>query len=173
MTGSIYTHLGFPWLYLDQRYSNGRPFVCYKIRTMHTGMEAQQPSANFVSKDHRDSRVLPSRGWMRRIGFDELPQLYNVMRGEMAFFGPRPMNDRDWVKLSSKQRVARASRKAGCFGPYAMLRRNKNEGNLLTANDALIRLLVRKEKIGGWPLLWFRSYILVGTLWAILQGKVR
>jgi lipopolysaccharide/colanic/teichoic acid biosynthesis glycosyltransferase len=172
MAWNIPQRLGLPWIYSDLRYSQGKLFTCFKIRTMRIGMEALQPSTNSRRKNPNDSRILPSRQWMRRVGFDELPQLYNVFRGEMAIFGPRPLNHSDWMLLSNKQRRARALRKAGCFGPYSMLREHKNDDDLMVANDALIRLLSIKEKQGRRSIVQFRTFILIATVKAILQGKV-
>ena len=64
----------------------GRPFVMYKFRTMRT--DAEKNGAQFAVKG--DARVT-SIGWfLRRTRLDELPQLWNILKGDMSFVGPRP-----------------------------------------------------------------------------------
>jgi lipopolysaccharide/colanic/teichoic acid biosynthesis glycosyltransferase len=80
---------------------NGRTFTCYKFRTMHVGAEiashqghtAQliRSAAPMTKLDSvKDSRIIPLGGILRSTGLDELPQLFNVWRGEMSLVGPRP-----------------------------------------------------------------------------------
>ena len=65
----------------------GKPFKMYKLRTMH--INAESASGATWAQD-RDPRVIRSCRWMRRSHLDELPQLVNVIRGEMSLVGPRP-----------------------------------------------------------------------------------
>ena len=64
----------------------GRPFVMFKLRTMHH----RRRSDDSVITAERDPRVFPFGAWLRRAKLDELPQIFNVLRGEMAIVGPRP-----------------------------------------------------------------------------------
>ena len=64
----------------------GRPFQVVKFRTMRTDAEAS--GAKWASKN--DPRVTPIGGFMRKTRIDEVPQLWNVLRGDMGFVGPRP-----------------------------------------------------------------------------------
>lgn len=79
----------------------GRPFMCLKFRTMHCGADTQtheghlkrlmQSNAPMTKMDSRgDSRIIPLGRMMRASGLDELPQLLNVLAGEMSLVGPRP-----------------------------------------------------------------------------------
>ena len=65
---------------------NGRVFTLYKLRTMRTDAERDGPQ--FATQ--RDRRVFPLGRWLRRFRLDEIPQLWNVLRGELSIVGPRP-----------------------------------------------------------------------------------
>jgi lipopolysaccharide/colanic/teichoic acid biosynthesis glycosyltransferase len=64
----------------------GRPFTMYKLRTMHRSAPAHGAPITAVF----DPRVFPLGAVLRRTKIDELPQLWNVLRGEMSIVGPRP-----------------------------------------------------------------------------------
>jgi exopolysaccharide biosynthesis polyprenyl glycosylphosphotransferase len=65
---------------------NGKPFRIYKFRTM----SVQEDGATIHQATRNDPRVTRIGHWLRSTGIDELPQLLNVIRGEMALVGPRP-----------------------------------------------------------------------------------
>jgi lipopolysaccharide/colanic/teichoic acid biosynthesis glycosyltransferase len=65
----------------------GSPFTIYKLRTMHRGAE---DDTGAVWAADNDPRIIRACRWMRRSHVDELPQLINVIRGEMSLVGPRP-----------------------------------------------------------------------------------
>ncbi len=78
---------GWPVLYRQQRLGRfARPFTLYKLRTMRRGAESNGPQ--YASED--DQRVFAVGRVLRRWRIDELPQLVNVLRGEMSLVGPRP-----------------------------------------------------------------------------------
>jgi len=65
----------------------GKPFTMYKFRTMPVGAE-QHTGPIWAS--HNDSRPYPLGNFLRVTGLDELPQILNILRGDMALIGPRP-----------------------------------------------------------------------------------
>ncbi|MEM9790775.1 MAG: sugar transferase [Planctomycetota bacterium] len=78
---------GGPVLYRQWRTGrDGWLFVIYKFRTMR--LDAEKGGARFASAN--DSRIIPGCAWMRRSHVDELPQLFNILKGEMSLVGPRP-----------------------------------------------------------------------------------
>jgi exopolysaccharide biosynthesis polyprenyl glycosylphosphotransferase len=84
----------------------GKPFRCLKFRTMYEGAERLQAEleqlnekSGAVFKIRRDPRVTPVGRLLRRWSLDELPQLVNVIRGEMSMVGPRPLPMRDFERL--------------------------------------------------------------------------
>ena len=78
-----------PVLYRQERVGEqGRPFLAVKFRSMPTGAEAA--SGPVWAAEGHDPRATPLGRLLRRWRLDELPQLLNVVRGEMSFVGPRP-----------------------------------------------------------------------------------
>lgn len=78
---------------------NGKTFTLYKFRSMRTDAEAET-GAVWATRD--DPRVTPIGKWLRRLRLDELPQLFNVVRGEMSIVGPRPERP-EFVRTLSEQ----------------------------------------------------------------------
>lgn len=76
----------------------GRPFVLYKFRTMRT--DAEKNGAQFAQKN--DPRVTPIGRFLRKTRLDELPQLWNVLKGDMSLVGPRPERPEFIEKLSAE-----------------------------------------------------------------------
>ncbi len=94
---AIWVETGAPVLFRGQRLGRGgRPFTMYKFRTMARGSERALETlrsrnvAQGMVKIADDPRVTPLGRLLRRFSLDELPQLWNVVRGEMSLVGPRP-----------------------------------------------------------------------------------
>jgi exopolysaccharide biosynthesis polyprenyl glycosylphosphotransferase len=84
----------------------GRPFPCFKFRTMFADAEQSQSvledlneSSGALFKIRNDPRLTAVGRFLRRFSLDELPQLVNVLRGEMSLVGPRPLPMRDFEHL--------------------------------------------------------------------------
>ena len=102
---------------------DGVPFRMYKMRSMHTDAEARL--AEFVAENEMDSPLFKIRrdprvtrvGYLlRRSSLDELPQLFNVLRGEMSLVGPRPALPAEVATTSrrSMRRLAVCPASPGC-----------------------------------------------------------
>ncbi len=78
---------------------NGVPFTLYKFRSMYVDAEA---ASGPVWATKKDPRITSPGRWMRALRFDELPQLFNVLRNEMALVGPRPERP-EFVKSLTEQ----------------------------------------------------------------------
>ncbi len=96
-----------PLIYRSRRPGiGGVPFDCFKFRTMRTDADEMQDKLEELNeangalfKIRRDPRLTPVGGILRRFSIDELPQLVNVLRGEMSLVGPRPLPQRDFDRL--------------------------------------------------------------------------
>jgi lipopolysaccharide/colanic/teichoic acid biosynthesis glycosyltransferase len=96
----IETH-GHP-VYRQRRVGlGGRPFELYKLRTMVTGAEAMGAG---LAVDEGDERITRLGAWLRRTSFDEVPNLINVLRGEMSLVGPRPTVQVQVDRYDARQR---------------------------------------------------------------------
>ena len=89
----------------------GKPFACFKFRTMYTDaderqaeLEAANEQGGVLFKIKDDPRVTPVGRFLRRWSIDELPQIFNVIRGEMSLVGPRPLPQRDYDRLEDWHR---------------------------------------------------------------------
>jgi len=122
----------------------GRRFQCYKFRTMHVGADRRihqthcdhliQSNAPMVKMDARgDARLIPGGRLIRASGLDELPQIVNVLRGEMSLVGPRPCMSYEYEKYTVWQR-GRFDAVPGLTGLWQVSGKNR------TTFDEMIRL---------------------------------
>jgi exopolysaccharide biosynthesis polyprenyl glycosylphosphotransferase len=101
-----------PVLFVDERVGIGqRPFRCYKFRTMQADaaeaqaeLEEANEAGDVLFKIRDDPRVTPVGKVLRRLSLDELPQLINVLKGDMSLVGPRPLPLRDCALMNEAQR---------------------------------------------------------------------
>ena len=106
-------------------FTYGRHFTLYKFRTMR--IDAEKHGAQFAQKG--DPRVTPIGRFMRKTRLDELPQLWNVLKGEMSLVGPRPERPEFMQELSTQipRYVDRLGLKPGLTGVAQILNGYDNE----------------------------------------------
>lgn len=107
---------GLPVVFRQKRVGkDGKTFTMYKFRTMRPGAEKEQQT--LLSQNESDGPVFKLRSDPRftaigktlaHTGLDEIPQLYNVLRGDMALFGPRPLPIAEAAKLKPWQKTRHA-----------------------------------------------------------------
>lgn len=159
-----------PVVFTQERYGrNKRRFQMYKLRTMVVDAEAQQvdlESRNEVTgpvfKIREDPRVTPVGRVLRRLSIDELPQLVNVIRGEMSLVGPRPLPLRDVSRFSEPALMRRFSVHPGITGLWQVSGRSE------LGFDEWIRLDL--QYIDEWS-LGLDLLILLRTVPAVMWAK--
>ena len=122
-----------PVLFRQQRSGlNGAPFTIYKFRTMTTNAEqfkhelaAMNEMSGPVFKVTNDPRVTPVGKFLRKFSLDELPQLFNVLRGEMSLVGPRPLPVDEVKRFNDLAHRRRLSVKPGLTCLWQVSGRNK------------------------------------------------
>lgn len=149
---------------------NGAPFTIYKFRTMVTNaeqikheLEAMNEMRGPVFKVTKDPRITPIGKWLRRFSIDELPQLFNVLWGEMSLVGPRPLPVDEIRRISDLAHRRRLSVKPGLTCLWQVSGRNQ----ILDFKD-WVRLDL--EYIDNWS-LWLDFKILLRTIPAVFGGS--
>jgi exopolysaccharide biosynthesis polyprenyl glycosylphosphotransferase len=155
-----------PVIYRNRRMGvEEHPFDCLKFRTMRVGADQQQAELEHrneadgaLFKIADDPRVTRVGAVMRRFSIDELPQLFNVLRGEMSLVGPRPLPERDYLMLDDLHRK-RYLVLPGMTGLWQV------SGRADLSFDELVRLDF--YYIETWS-IWLDLVILVRTIPAVL-----
>jgi exopolysaccharide biosynthesis polyprenyl glycosylphosphotransferase len=158
-----------PVLFAQERYGLGRRrFRMFKFRTMVSDAEALQAALEAaneadgpVFKIARDPRVTRVGAFLRRTSIDELPQLLNVLRGEMSLVGPRPLPLRDVARFNRASDMRRFSIRPGITCLWQI------SGRSDISFDDWIRLDLKY--IDEWS-LWQDLRILAMTVPAVLRG---
>ena len=100
---------------------DGVPFTQYKIRTMHPGSEFRREEVleknglDGLGKPCHDPRITSLGRVIRRWGIDELPQIYNVIKGDMSLIGIRPHTEHEWSRFSENRRSQALKYRPGLF----------------------------------------------------------
>lgn len=155
-----------PAIYKQERIGlGGRPFYIYKFRTMV--VDAEKEGEELLQKED-DPRLTKTGKFLRRHHLDELPQLWNVLKGDMAFIGPRPER-----KFYIDQIMARNPRYAELYQirpgvtSYATL----YNGYTDTIDKMLARLEMDLHYLEH-PSLWTDAKLLLNTFFSIVSGRV-
>ena len=148
-----------PALFRQERTGyRGAPFLVWKFRTMRTGAESESRGAFTTAGDPRITRV---GAVLRRVGLDELPQLINVLRGEMSLVGPRPTLPYQVERYNDRQR-RRLLAKPGLTG-WALI---KGRNSLTWPEKIDLDLWY----VDHWS-FWLDLRILVVTPFVVVSGK--
>lgn len=163
-----------PMLFKQERVGrNGRRFLCFKFRTMKVGASTaghQQHLKNLIQSNtpmvkldaKGDTRLIPGAWLLRASGLDELPQILNVLRGEMSLVGPRPCLPYEFEQFQSGQR-ARCEALPGLTGLWQVSGKNK------TTFEEMIRLDIRYARTNN---VWIDLGIMFRTIPALVEQVI-
>ncbi|WP_082560643.1 sugar transferase [Caulobacter sp. Root487D2Y] len=164
---------GGPVLFSHRRIGrDGQPFGCLKFRSMV--VDAEERLARLLAvdelarqewlKDHKlrdDPRVTPLGSFLRRSSLDELPQLFNVLRGEMSIVGPRPIVQAE-VARYGRRFASYCAVRPGITGLWQVSGRNDVSYRRRVACDVVY---ARRKSLGR------DVFIIVWTVPAVLKGQ--
>lgn len=148
---------------------NGRKFMMYKFRTMVTDAEMQRDElarmnqmSGPVFKVEKDPRITKIGRFLRKTSLDELPQLWNILKGEMSIVGPRPLPMYEVEKFETTAQRRRLSMKPGLTCLWQISGRNN-----ITSFDQWVKLDL--DYIDSWN-LWLDAKIMLKTVPVVLFG---
>lgn len=158
-----------PALFVQERLGlNKQRFPMFKFRTMVTNAEALQKeleqfneAGGPVFKMRNDPRITPIGNFLRKTSLDELPQLINVLRGELSLVGPRPLPVRDYERFDAYWFNRRFSVKPGITCIWQVSGRSNTRFDYWIKQDL--------EYIDNWS-LWLDVKLLFKTIPAVLRG---
>jgi lipopolysaccharide/colanic/teichoic acid biosynthesis glycosyltransferase len=152
----VYLTQGRPVLFVQERPGlNGRPFRLMKFRTMRLA------NADEVLWQSDQDRLTPFGRWLRSTSLDELPELWNVVRGEMSLVGPRPLLT-EYLPLYTQEQAKRHSVRPGITG-WAQI----NGRNAISWEHKFELDVWYVENIS----LWLDFRILAKTLWYVIRRR--
>lgn len=166
----IYIQSPGPIFYSQVRIGkNGRKFKIYKFRSMYPDADkrkaelmAQNKMEGLMFKMDNDPRIIPIGRLMRKLSIDELPQFYNILKGDMSLVGTRPPTVDEWEQYSPHHR-ARLCSKPGLTGMWQVSGRSD-----ITNFEEVVALDLKY--IREWN-LWLDIKLLFKTVQVVLMGK--
>ena len=153
---SVRIFLGRPILFRQQRPGyKGQPFFIYKFRTMTT---ASDSTGNLLPDSQRLTRL---GRFLRALSLDELPEFFNILRGEMSLVGPRPLL-MEYLERYSPEQMRRHDAYPGLTG-WAQV----NGRNAITWQD---KFALDVWYVAHWS-FWLDIKIILLTLWKVIKRE--
>lgn len=163
-----------PAIFKQERIGKGgRRFMCFKFRTMK--LNADKELYDLLESDPRvreeyeqyrklkdDPRITGFGRFLRETSLDELPQIFNVIKGEMSLVGPRPLQPREWDHIKEEYADTVLSVPPGITGLWQVSGRNKN-----TFSE---RLMLDLWYVRNWN-FWLDTVILLKTAYVVLKKE--
>ena len=147
---------------------HGKKFFMYKFRTMHDNSHKMRESLNSRNKKtgplfkiEDDPRIISNLGFLRKYSLDELPQIFNVLKGEMSLVGPRPLFEEDTLTFD-KNYMRRLNVLPGMTGLLQINERNTDNFEIWYKYDI--------EYIENWS-IYLDLKILFKTFFVLINNK--
>jgi undecaprenyl-phosphate galactose phosphotransferase len=162
-----------PAIFKQQRIGkDGEPFMCYKFRTMFSNADERLKNILITDPDARaewqaywklqkDPRVTKIGNFLRKTSLDELPQIWNVLKGEMSLVGPRPYLPREWDALKEYSEIIHSVH-PGITGLWQVSGRSDSSYEQ--------RLSLDSWYVRNWN-LWLDIVILIRTVFVVLKKE--
>ena len=151
-----------PVFFRQQRVGRGgQLFGIYKFRTMHPGADIKGPQLTVGG----DGRITRAGVWLRRSKVDELPQFFNVLRGDMSVVGPRPEVPRYVAQYPAQVRSVVLSVRPGVTDLASIAFRNESEVLARSPDPEKTYL----EQILPAKLRWAQQYVRTRSIWLDLR----
>jgi exopolysaccharide biosynthesis polyprenyl glycosylphosphotransferase len=141
---------------------NAKEFNVFKFRSMYTDAELRLNAKGVMEKGPGDPRITKVGHLLRRLSLDELPQLLNVVRGEMSLVGPRPLIEQEAAALDEAWHGRRFDLRPGLTGVWQVQGRSENPFGEMVRLDY--------QYVAGWSLSRDIE-ILLATIPAVLSGR--
>jgi exopolysaccharide biosynthesis polyprenyl glycosylphosphotransferase len=141
---------------------HGKLFRLYKFRSMRIGSSMLVRQDGVIVKSRDDARITRVGRLLRRFSIDEMPQLFNVLKGDMSLVGPRPLVISEAEALDQLWHVRRADLRPGLTGPWQI------SGRSHIAFDEMLRF--DYQYVAGWSLARDIE-ILLATIPAVVTGR--
>ncbi len=159
-----------PLLYSETRMSQGQPFTLYKFNIFKyeviLNMRAQGEFI-YTKKLERNGSIL-CVGWiLKQIYMDELPQMFNILKGDMSLVGPRPVNPMVYQKLCNAGSIDKSRVKAGLTGYH-----QANKNRFVHTQEIADKIYADYCTTQPWyKVLYFDCKILIRTILVLLRAK--
>lgn len=151
---------------------NGKPFMCYKFRTMYEDADERleriletdtiaKAEWEYYWKLKNDPRVTKTGKFLRKTSLDEVPQIFNVLKGEMSLVGPRPYLPREWDALKEHREIIH-SVQPGITGLWQVSGRSDSSCDQRISLDSWY--------VRNWN-LWLDIVILLKTVYVVLKQE--
>jgi lipopolysaccharide/colanic/teichoic acid biosynthesis glycosyltransferase/GGDEF domain-containing protein len=159
--GKKFTFLKFRSMYADCSEARHREYVTNLIKKNIEALQ-QEPECKPLYKMNKDPRITPFGHFLRKSSLDELPQLFNVLKGDMSLVGPRPPIPYEVEKYENWHFRRVLEVKPGITGLWQV------EGRSSTTFDEMVRLDI--AYVNNFS-LWLDLKILFKTIWVVFSGK--
>lgn len=158
-----------PIFYKAKRWGrNNKEFVCYKYRSMLSQADNVDEHGNHIHTKKNDSRLTKFGGFLRKTNIDELPQFWNVLKGDMSIVGPRPHDVEENLLLKNQINayMYRHIIKPGITG-WAQVNGYRGGTNSL-------KLMKKRTEYDLWYIenwtFWLDMQIILQTIWNMIKG---